>query len=77
MASELLVVVNEGERKVDVEWVGSVRGRCPLPGLKGDHEVNPSSWPLNLELLDEILAKDLTQELLKLVVNPKRPVGTA
>lgn len=76
VASELLVVVNEGERKVDIEWVGSVRGCCPLPRLKCNHEVNPSSWPFNLKLVDEILAKDFTQELLKLIVNSKRTVGT-
>lgn len=76
VASELLVVVNEGEREVDIEWVGSVRSCCPLSRLKCNHEVNPSSRPLNLKLVDEILAKDLTQELLKLIVNSKRTVGT-
>lgn len=77
VSSELLVVVNEGERQVDVERVGSVRRCCPLARLKRNHEVDPSSWPLNLKLVDEILAKDLTQELLKLVVNSERTVGTA
>lgn len=76
VASELLVVVNEGEREVDIEWVGSVRGCCPLPRLKGNHEVHPSSWPFDLKLVDEILAKDFTQELLKLIVNSKRTIGT-
>lgn len=76
VASELLVVVNEGEREVDVERVGPVRGCCPLPRLKGNHEVHPGSRPLNLKLVDEVLAKDLTQELLKLIVNSKRTVGT-
>lgn len=76
VASELLVVVDEGEREVDVERVGSVGSCCPLPRLKSNHEVHPSSWPLNLELVDEILAKDLTQELLKLVVDSQRAVGT-
>ena len=76
VASELFVVVDEGEGQVDVEWVGSVWCGCPLPGLKCDHQVHPSSWPLHLKLVDEVLAKDLTQELLKLVVNPQRAVGT-
>lgn len=76
VASELLVVVNEGEREVDIERVGSVRGCCTLPRLEGNHEVDPSSRPLNLKLVDEILAKDFTQELLKLIVDSKRTVGT-
>lgn len=76
MAPELLVVVNEGEREVDVEWVGSVGSCRPFSRLKCNHEVDPSSWPLNLKLVDEILAKDLTQELLKLMVDSKRAVGT-
>lgn len=77
VASELLVVVNEGEGQVDVERIGSVRGCCPLPRLKCDHEVNPSSRPLHLKLVNEILAKDLTQELLKLVVDSQRTVWTS
>lgn len=77
VASELLVVVNEGEGQVDVERIGSVWGCCPLPRLKRDHEVNPSGRPLQLELVNEILAKDLTQELLKLIVDSQRTVGSA
>lgn len=76
VASELLVVVNEGEREVDVEGVGSVGGCRSLPRLKCNHEVDPSSWPLNLKLVNEVLAKDLTEELLKLIVNSQRPIRT-
>lgn len=77
VTSELLVVVDEGEGQVDVERVGPVRGCRPLARLKGNHEVHPSSWPLDLELVDEVLAEDLTQELLELVVDPQRTVGSA
>lgn len=76
VASELLVVVDEGEGEVDVEGVGSVGGCRSLPRLKCNHEVDPGRWPLNLKLVNEVLAKDLTQELLKLVVDSQRPVGT-
>lgn len=76
VASELLVVVDEGEGQVNVEGVGSVRGCCPLPRLKRNHEIHPGSRSLDLKLVNEILTKDLTQQLLKLIVNPKRTVGT-
>lgn len=73
---ELLVVVNEGEGQVDVQRVGSVWSRRPLPGLKRDHQVHPGCRPLDLELVDKILAKDLTQKLLKFIIDPNRAVGT-
>lgn len=76
VAPELFVVVNEGEGQVNIEGVGPVRGCCPLPWLKCNHQVHPSSRPLDLELVDEILTKDLTQQLLKFIVNPDRTVGT-
>lgn len=76
VAPELLVVVDEGERQVDVQGVGPVGGRRPLPGLKGDHQIHPGGRPLDLELVDEILAEDLTQQLLELVVDPQRAVGS-
>lgn len=61
VAPELLVVVNEGEGKVNIQGVGSVRGCCPLPRLKRNHQVHPGGRPLDLKLVNEILAKDLTQ----------------
>lgn len=75
VASKLLVVVDEGEGQVYVEWVGSVRGRSSLPGLKRNHEVDPGSGPLDFELVNEILAKDLTEQLLKLIIYPQGTVG--
>ena len=77
VAPELLVVVDEGEGQVDVEWVGSLGGRGPLPGLKRDHQVHPGCWSLDLKLVDEILAKDLTQQLLKFIINANGAIGTA
>ena len=74
---ELLVVVDEGEGQVDVQGVSPVRGRCPLPGLKSDHQIHPGGWSLDLELVDKILTKDLTQELLKLIVNTDGAMRTA
>lgn len=71
---ELLVVVDEGERQVDVERVGPLRSRRSLPRLKCNHQVHPGGWPLNFKLVDEILAKDLTQQLLKLIINPDRAI---
>lgn len=76
VASELLVVVDEGEGQVNIEGVGSVRGCCPLSRLKRNHEVHPGSWPLDLKLVDEILTKDLTQQFLKFIINPKGTIGT-
>ena len=75
VASELLVVVDEGEGQVNVEGVGSVRSCCPFPRLKRYHQIHPGGRSLDLKLVDEILAKDLTQQLLKLIVDPKRTVG--
>lgn len=75
VAPELLVVVNEGERQVNIEGVGSVRGSRSFPRLKCNHQVHPGSRPLDLKLVDEILAKDLTQQLLKFIVNPDRAIG--
>ena len=74
--SELLVVVDEGEGQVDVQGVGPVRGCCPLPGLKSDHQIHPGGWSLDLELVDKILTKDLTQELLKLIINTDGAIRT-
>lgn len=76
VAPELLVVVNEGKGQVNIEGVGSIRGCCPLSRLKRNHQVHPGGWPLDLKLVDEILAKDLTQQLLKFIVNPNRAIGT-
>lgn len=76
VASELLVVVDKGERQVYIEGVGSIGGCCPLPRLKRNHEVHPGSRPLDFKLVDEILTKYLTQQLLKLIVNPKRTIRT-
>lgn len=59
VASELLIVVNEGERQVDIQGVGSARSCCPLPRLERNHEVHPGSWPLDLKLINEILTKNL------------------
>lgn len=70
VAPELLVVVDKGEGQVYIERVGSVGGCCPLPRFKGNHQVHPGCWPFNLELVDEILAKDLTQQLFKFIINP-------
>lgn len=67
--SELLVVVNEGEGQGDVEGVGPVGSRRPLARLKGDHQIHPGCRALDFELLDEILPKYLTQELLELIVH--------
>lgn len=75
MAPELLVVVNKGEGQVNIEGVGSVWGCCSLPRLKCNHQIHPGSWPFDFELINEILAKDLTQELLKFIVNPDRAIG--
>lgn len=75
MSSELLVVVDEGERKVDVEWVGSFGSGSSLPRLKSNHQVHPGGGPPYLKLIDEILSKDLTQQLLKFIVDPNRSVG--
>lgn len=69
VTSELLVVVNEGEGQGDVEGVGPVRSRRPLARLKGDHQIHPGRRALDLELLNEILPKYLTQELLELIVH--------
>lgn len=77
MTPKLLVIVDEGEGQVDVQGVGSVRSRRSLPGLEGDHQVHPGSRPLYLELIDEILAKDPTQQLLKLVINADGAVGSS
>ena len=60
VAPELLVVVDEGEGQVNVEGVASVRGCCPLSRLKRNHQVHPGGRPLDLKLVDEILAKDPT-----------------
>lgn len=76
VAPELLVVVNEGEGQIDVERVGSVGGCRPLPRLKSNHQVHPGSRPLDFKLVDEILAKDLTQQLLKFIVNADRAIRT-
>lgn len=76
VASELLIVVDEGEGQVDVEWVGSVRGCGSLPRLKRNHEVHPGSRPLDFKLVDEILTKNLTEQLLKLIIYPQRTIGT-
>lgn len=74
VAPELLVVVNEGEGQVNIQRVGSVWGCCPLPRLKCNHQVHPGSWPLYFKLVNKILAKDLTQQLLKFIVNSKRSI---
>ena len=76
MAPELLVVVDEGEGQVNIEGVGSVWGCCPLPRLKRNHQIHPGCRSLDLKLVNEILAKDLAQQLLKFIVNPKRAIGT-
>lgn len=75
VAPELLVVVNEGEGQVNIERIGSVRGCGSLSRLKCNHQIHPRSWPLYLKLVNEILAKDLTQQLLKFIVNPNGPIG--
>ena len=75
--SELLVVVDEGEGEVDVERVGPVRGCRALAGLEGDHQVHPGGRTLHLELVHEVLAKDLTQQLLKLIVDADGAIRTA
>lgn len=77
VTSELLVVVDEGEGQVDVQGVGPVRGRRPFPGLKRDHQIHPGSRPLDLKLVDEVGPEDLTQELLKLIVNTNGAIRTA
>lgn len=69
VASELLVVVNEGEGQGDVEGVGPVGSCRALARLEGDHQIHPGRGALDLELLNEIFPKDLTQELLKLIVH--------
>ncbi len=76
VAPELLVIVDEGEGQINIEGVGSVRGCCPLPRLKCNHQVHPGSRSLYLKLVNEVLAKDLTQQLLKFIVNPDRAIGT-
>lgn len=76
MASKLLVVVDEGEGQVDVQWVGSFRGCSSLPGFKRDHEVDPGCRPLDFELVNEILTKNLTKQLLKLIIYPQRTIRT-
>ncbi|TNN45656.1 hypothetical protein EYF80_044144 [Liparis tanakae] len=77
VAPELLVVVDKGEGQVDIEGVGSIRGRRPLPRLKRNHQVHPGRRPLDLKLVNEILAKDLTQHLLKFIVNAEGAEGSA
>ena len=74
--SELLVVVDEGEGQVDVQRVGPVRRRRTLPGLEGDHQVDPGGRALHLELVHEVLAEDLAKQLLKLIVDADGAVRT-
>lgn len=76
VAPEFLVVVDEREGQVNIEGVGSVGCCRPLPRLKRNHQVHPGSRPLDLKLVDEILPKDLTQQLLKFIVDPDRAIGT-
>lgn len=69
VAAELLVVVDEGEGQVDVEWVGAVRGCSSLSGLECYHQVYPRSWSLYLKLINKVLTKDLAEQLLKFIVD--------
>lgn len=74
VAAELLVVVDEGEGQVYVEGVGSVRSCCSLSRLERNHQVHPGSRPLYFKLVNKILAKDLTQQLLKFIIYPDRAI---
>lgn len=74
VAPELLVVIDEGKGQINIEGVGSFWGCCSFPRLKCNHQVHPSSWPLDFKLVNEILAKDPTQQLLKFIVNPNRAI---
>lgn len=76
VASKFLIVVDEGEGQVYVQWVGSVRGCSSLPGFECNHEVDPGSRPLDFELVNEILTKNPTKQLLKLIIYPQRTIGT-
>lgn len=67
---EFLVIIHEGERERDVQLLAFDGGGRPLPGLEGHHQVDPSARSLRLEHLDEVGAKDLDQQRLKLKVNP-------
>lgn len=72
--SEFLVVVDEREGKINIQWVASVRSRRPLTRLKRDHQIHPGSRTLNLKLIDEILSEYLTQELLKFIIYTNRAI---
>lgn len=69
VTSEFLVVVDEGEGQGDVQGVGPVGSRCPLAGLERDHQIHPGRRTLDFKLLNEILPKYFTQQLLELVVH--------
>lgn len=66
---EFLIIVDEREWKRHVQRI-VLKWVCrSLPRLEGDHQVDPTSWSLRTERLDELAAKDPDQQPLKLKVN--------
>ena len=68
----LLVEVDEGERKRDVERVVFERSRHPLSRLKNHHHVDPAGGTLAPERVDEIRSEDVRQQLLELQLDTWR-----
>lgn len=69
VTSKLLIIINEGERQSDVQWIGPVWSCCPFTGLKCYHQIYPGSRTLDFKLLNKIFSKYFTQELFKFIVH--------